>query len=96
MDFPVASLPSAAPNSKTSAADAVSIAIGRPAGAEASDPPKQGEGNEWMLGRTLLVEDTFSEDLVLLLSHLGPRYYGNLQEPMGKFLTCKRLNLSFF
>nr|ODN91829.1 hypothetical protein L203_01081 [Cryptococcus depauperatus CBS 7841] len=45
------------------------------------------EENQWMLGRALLLEEAIPEDLVLLLHHLGPRYTGNLQEPLGKFLT---------
>ncbi|KAL1405839.1 Beige protein-like 1 [Vanrija albida] len=47
------------------------------------------EDNQWMLGRALLLEDVITEDLVLLMHHLGPRYYGNYQEALGKFLTYK-------
>ncbi|WOO83333.1 Beige 1 [Vanrija pseudolonga] len=47
------------------------------------------EDNQWMLGRALLLEDVLTEDLVLLMHHLGPRYYGNYQEALGKFLTYK-------
>lgn len=62
------------------------------------------EDNEWMLGRVLLLEDVLQEDLVLLfyylvsdalekqvpvLSKQGPNYVGNMQEPLGKFLTCE-------
>ncbi len=65
----------------------------------------RGEDNELMLGRMLLLEDAIPEDAVLLIHHLvslkmidaiqishleqGPRYYGNLQEALGKFLTCE-------
>ncbi|EIW67561.1 hypothetical protein TREMEDRAFT_33244 [Tremella mesenterica DSM 1558] len=45
------------------------------------------EENEWMLARALLLEDAIPEDLILLMYHLGPRYTGNFQEPLGKFLT---------
>lgn len=45
------------------------------------------EENEWMLGRVLFLEEAVPEDLVLLMHHLGPRYTGNLQEPVGRFLT---------
>nr|XP_019013052.1 uncharacterized protein I206_02549 [Kwoniella pini CBS 10737]OCF51833.1 hypothetical protein I206_02549 [Kwoniella pini CBS 10737] len=75
-------------------ADAIRIAIGRKYRPEEEDttPRKSGsvgreEENEWMLGRTLLLEEAVPEDLVRLLHHLGPRYTGNLQEPLGKFLT---------
>jgi hypothetical protein len=64
----------------------------------------QAEGNEWMLGRALLLEEAVPEDMVLLMHHLvsltdlaaviylgpqGPRYSGNFQEALGKFLTCE-------
>ncbi|WVR06613.1 hypothetical protein IAU60_003645 [Kwoniella sp. DSM 27419] len=74
--------------------DAVRIAIGREYREEEHVSPsatKAGAGkeeeNEWMLGRTMLLEEAVPEDLVRLLHHLGPRYTGNLQEPVGKFLT---------
>jgi hypothetical protein len=40
--------------------------------AAATEKPSIGrdEENEWMLGRTLLLDDTIPEDLVLLLHHL--------------------------
>ncbi|KAL7420576.1 Beige protein-like 1 [Cryptotrichosporon argae] len=55
--------------------------------ATASSSLSRSEDDEWMLGRTLLLEETVSEDIVMLMHHLGPRYAGNLQEPAGKFLT---------
>ncbi|WWC96475.1 hypothetical protein V866_003343 [Kwoniella sp. B9012] len=74
--------------------DAIRIAIGREYRPEEEEvkPRKSGsvgreEENEWMLGRTLLLEEAVPEDLVRLMHHLGPRYTGNLQEPLGKFLT---------
>lgn len=45
------------------------------------------EDNEYLLGRSLLVEDALPEDIVLLMFHLGPRYHGNFHDPLGKFLT---------
>ncbi|WWC88365.1 uncharacterized protein L201_003276 [Kwoniella dendrophila CBS 6074] len=76
--------------------DAIRIAIGRdfkseeegtaPKKSSATSVGKE-EENEWMLGRTLLLEEAVPEDLVRLMHHLGPRYTGNLQEPLGKFLT---------
>nr|XP_019045287.1 hypothetical protein I302_05676 [Kwoniella bestiolae CBS 10118]OCF24217.1 hypothetical protein I302_05676 [Kwoniella bestiolae CBS 10118] len=75
-------------------ADAIRIAIGREYRPEEEEvtPRKKGgvgreEENEWMLGRTLLLEEAVPEDLVRLMHHLSPRYTGNLQEPLGKFLT---------
>ncbi|WRT68074.1 uncharacterized protein IL334_005049 [Kwoniella shivajii] len=74
--------------------DAIRIAIGREYKPEEEEkapnkPTSVGreEENEWMLGRTLLLEEAVPEDLIRLLHHLGPRYTGNLQEPLGKFLT---------
>lgn len=43
--------------------------------------------NDWMLGRTFMLEEVITEDLMQLLYRLGPRYYGNFQEALGKFLT---------
>ncbi|WVQ84943.1 hypothetical protein IAT38_007106 [Cryptococcus sp. DSM 104549] len=74
-------------------ADAVRVAVGREYldGEEVKVEKPSGAGreeeNEWMLGRALLLEEAVPEDLVLLMHHLGPRYTGNLQEAMGKFLT---------
>ena len=45
------------------------------------------EDNEYLLGRSLLVEDALPDDIVLLMFHLGPRYHGNFHDPLGKFLT---------
>ncbi|WVF68754.1 hypothetical protein IAT40_003526 [Kwoniella sp. CBS 6097] len=75
-------------------ADAIRIAIGREYKIEEQDEmsmkaPSVGkeEENEWMLGRAMLLEEAVPEDLVRLVHHLGPRYTGNLQEPLGRFLT---------
>jgi hypothetical protein len=84
-------------------AECVRLSVGRDwkDGKEKEEPSagKQ-EENEWMLGRVLLLEEAVPEDLVLLMHHLvsfsqgqadakGPRYTGNYQEALGKFLTCK-------
>nr|XP_018262052.1 uncharacterized protein I303_05067 [Kwoniella dejecticola CBS 10117]OBR84210.1 hypothetical protein I303_05067 [Kwoniella dejecticola CBS 10117] len=75
-------------------ADAIRLAVGREYRPEEEEvarkkasPVGREEENEWMLGRTLLLEEAVPEDLVRLMHHLGPRYTGNLQEPLGKFLT---------
>ena len=61
----------------TSPADAIRLTIGRTFDGNATgegDLPNGGMGkeeeNEWMLGRTLLVEDPLPEDIVLLIHHL--------------------------
>lgn len=45
------------------------------------------EDNEWLLGRALMLDEVVNEDLVMLMHRLGPRYHGNYQEALGKFLT---------
>ncbi|GMK59712.1 hypothetical protein CspeluHIS016_0803180 [Cutaneotrichosporon spelunceum] len=70
--------------------EGVRLSVGRSWPSEADTAPHalgHGEGNEWTLGRTLLLEEIVAEDIVLLMHHLGPRYTGNLQEAAGKFLT---------
>ncbi|ODN93441.1 hypothetical protein L198_05306 [Cryptococcus wingfieldii CBS 7118] len=71
-------------------ADSIRVSVGKEYQDE-EEKKNQGVGreeeNEWMLGRLLLLEEAVPEDLVLLMHHLGPRYTGNLQEAMGKFLT---------
>ncbi|ORY31849.1 hypothetical protein BCR39DRAFT_525741 [Naematelia encephala] len=99
MRFPVP-IPSVPPtsgpqlNAKPSVPlEAIRISIGREydispgCKAEKAESMGRTEENEWMLGRTLLLEEAVPEDLVLLMHHLGPRYNGNFQEPLGKFLT---------
>ncbi|ADV25860.1 hypothetical protein I305_04819 [Cryptococcus gattii E566] len=75
-------------------ADAIRLSIGKKYqdGDMKKEAVKEGsvgreEENEWMLGRVLFLEEAIPEDLVLLMHHLGPRYTGNLQEPVGRFLT---------
>ncbi|OCF40285.1 hypothetical protein I317_05918 [Kwoniella heveanensis CBS 569] len=73
--------------------DAIRIAIGREYKTEEDEAPAKAtsvgkeEENEWMLGRAMLLEEAVPEDLVRLMHHLGPRYTGNMQEPLGRFLT---------
>ncbi|WVQ73417.1 hypothetical protein IAR50_002989 [Cryptococcus sp. DSM 104548] len=74
------------------ATDSIRVSVGKDyQDEEATEKKKQGVGreeeNEWMLGRLLLLEEAVPEDLVLLMHHLGPRYTGNMQEAMGRFLT---------
>ena len=82
--FPMASPPvaqAAASQSHakpTIAADAIRISVGREhtiEGKKNSETKDASEtmgrdGNEWMLGRALLVEDNIPEDVVLLMHHL--------------------------
>ncbi|KAH8701772.1 Beige/BEACH domain protein [Talaromyces proteolyticus] len=45
--------------------------------------------SKWSLAGATLFEDTFSDDLVSVFYHLGPRYYGNFQDCLGSFQTYK-------
>jgi hypothetical protein len=74
--YPTAS-PLAPVSARTaSSPDAVKVCVGRRSSEVPSKPEEGQEGggkeddNEIMLGRTLLLEETISEDLVLLLHHL--------------------------
>lgn len=72
--------------------EGVRVSIGRPWPADkpsddAHSTLGHGEANEWALGRSLFLEEVVAEDLILLMHHLGPRYSGNMQEALGKFLT---------
>lgn len=72
------------------AGERVRVSVGRPWPSAAQARPLNlghGEGNEWALGRSLFLEEVLAEDLILLMHHLGPRYTGNMQEALGKFLT---------
>jgi hypothetical protein len=59
-----------------SSPDAIKLCVGRLSSEVPTKPDEGQEGggkedeNEIMLGRTLLLEETISEDLVLLLHHL--------------------------
>lgn len=43
----------------------------------------------WSLASAVLFEDTFSDDLIAVFYHLGPRYQGNFQDCLGSFQTYK-------
>ncbi|BEI85638.1 hypothetical protein CcaverHIS002_0510390 [Cutaneotrichosporon cavernicola] len=76
------------PIPRPGAKEGVRVSVGRAPPEPDSKPTLgHGEGNEWSLGRTLLLEEVVAEDIVLLMHHLGPRYAGNMQEAAGKFLT---------
>ncbi|AFR98636.2 hypothetical protein C343_06613 [Cryptococcus neoformans C23] len=98
MPFPVPSTTPPIPVTQDTKHDitagAIRLSIGKEyqGGVVKKETTKEGsvgreEENEWMLGRVLFLEEAVPEDLVLLMHHLGPRYTGNLQEPMGRFLT---------
>lgn len=44
---------------------------------------------KWSVANVILSEDTFSDDLVAVFYHLGPRYHGNYQDCLGSFQTYK-------
>ncbi|KAK4689020.1 hypothetical protein P7C73_g1097, partial [Tremellales sp. Uapishka_1] len=90
--YPVPAPVTTAKVQSNSLSDGVRISLGRALQDETSETRKapnvgREEENEWLLGRSLLLEEAISEDLVRLMHHLGPRYCGNLQEALGKFLT---------
>lgn len=41
----------------------------------------------WSLGPTMLLDDAIPNDLPLVFYELGPRYTGNAQDSLGRFLT---------
>lgn len=43
--------------------------------------------SKWSLSSSALFSDTFSDDLISVFYHLGPRYYGNFQDCLGTFQT---------
>lgn len=43
----------------------------------------------WSLGPTMLLDDAVPDDLPLVLYELGPRYTGNAQDSLGRFLTYR-------
>jgi hypothetical protein len=51
------------------------------------DGDRHNGSTEWLLGRTLLVDEVLSEEIITLMYRLGSRYHGNLQEALNKFLT---------
>lgn len=92
--------------------DAVRVAIGRPYRDDVEEGKKKAQGeaseasvgyaeeNEWMLGRSVLLEEAVTEDIVLLMHHLvGPSLYSvsrltpirvrgipaTIRKPLGSF-----------
>lgn len=43
----------------------------------------------WSLGPTMLIDDAIPNDLPLVFYELGPRYTGNAQDSLGRFLTYR-------
>ena len=43
----------------------------------------------WSLGPTMLLDDAISQDLPFVLFQLGPRYAGNAQDSLGRFVTYR-------
>lgn len=43
----------------------------------------------WSLGPTMLIDDAVPSDLPLVFYELGPRYTGNAQDSLGRFLTYR-------
>lgn len=70
---------------------ATSVVMGETGGDQPSVPGdemfKGLDASSWYLGPCTLIAQYVTDDLALLLHHLGPRYEGNFQEPLAKFLT---------
>lgn len=45
--------------------------------------------SKWSVANAILSEETFSDDLISVFYHLGPRYHGNYQDCLGSFQTYK-------
>lgn len=43
--------------------------------------------SRWSLASAMLFEDAYSDDLISVFYHLGPRYHGNFQDCLGSFQT---------
>lgn len=43
--------------------------------------------SQWSLANAMLFEDIISDDFISVIYHLGPEYYGNLQDCLGSFQT---------
>ncbi len=48
----------------------------------------------WSLGPTMLLDDAIPNDLPLVFYELGPRYTGNAQDSLGRFLTYRAANIN--
>ncbi|EEH21741.2 hypothetical protein PABG_03957 [Paracoccidioides brasiliensis Pb03] len=52
--------------------------------------------SRWSLASAILFDEAFSDDIIAVFCHLGPRYHGNFQDCLGSFQTYKasaQLNL---
>ncbi|EFR00996.1 WD repeat and FYVE domain-containing protein 3 [Nannizzia gypsea CBS 118893] len=45
--------------------------------------------SKWSLASAILFDEAFNDDLIAVLCHLGPRYYGNFQDCLGSFQTYR-------
>ncbi|BGP38319.1 Beige protein-like 1 [Rhodotorula kratochvilovae] len=64
--------------------------LGTPAERAAAPPVSSGEKHaapRWMLGPSWLVHGELQEEFVQVCFRLGPRYAGNFQDVLGRFLT---------
>lgn len=88
------------PNSPPSLGSSIRAVFGTPPPATSNGHAHQiGESAEsqrnrtnrliWSLGPTFAVDTLLPPDLPLVLSELTPRYSGNLQDSLGRFLTYK-------
>ncbi|GAA5893041.1 hypothetical protein JCM6882_006922 [Rhodosporidiobolus microsporus] len=50
-------------------------------------PSAMREGARWKLGSSWLIHGELPEEVVFICHQLGPRYTGNLQDTLGRFLT---------
>ncbi|EGC47156.1 conserved hypothetical protein [Histoplasma capsulatum var. duboisii H88] len=52
--------------------------------------------SRWSLASAILFDEAFTDDIIAVFYHLGPRYHGNFQDCLGSFQTYKasaQLNL---
>ncbi|OAX79358.1 hypothetical protein ACJ72_06324, partial [Emergomyces africanus] len=52
--------------------------------------------SRWSLASAILFDEAFTDDIIAVFCHLGPRYHGNFQDCLGSFQTYKasaQLNL---
>ncbi|KAK2748947.1 hypothetical protein FQN57_007230 [Myotisia sp. PD_48] len=45
--------------------------------------------SQWSLASAILFDEAFNDDIISVLCHLGPRYYGNFQDCLGSFQTYR-------
>lgn len=81
-----ATYPSAPPNTKMSGVVKTQAFYGTPQ--DLSPSTSNGfKSSLWSLASSLLYGDIISDDLISVIYHLGPRYYGNFQDCLGSFQT---------